>query len=84
MPRLVPLLRYLNCSLMGRDVFVKRDLHRGEGVNSVCQAIEVVDQHPDSVRDGPCPTGWLWGHRFSTRLDGAAAQFGQLVTCFVF
>jgi hypothetical protein len=50
---------------MGRDVFVKRDLHRGEGVDSVCQAIEVVDQHPDSVRDGPCPTGWLWGHQLS-------------------
>ena len=65
MPRFVPLLRYLNCSLMGRDVFVKRDLHRGEGVDSVCQAIEVVDQHPDSVRDGPGPTGWLWGHPLS-------------------
>jgi hypothetical protein len=41
MPRFVPLLRYLNCSLMGRDVFVKRDLHHGEGVDSVCQAIEL-------------------------------------------
>ena len=65
MPRFVPLLRYLNCSLMGRDVFVKRDRHRSVRVNSVRQPIEVVDQHPDSVRDGPGPSRWLWGHRFS-------------------
>ena len=66
MPRFVPLLRYLNCSLMGRDVFVKRDLHRGEGVDSVCQAIEMVDQHLDGVRHGPGPRRWLWSHRLST------------------
>jgi len=64
-PRFVPLLRHPKCSLIGREVFVKRNLHRGERVNSVCQAIEVVDQHPDSVRDGPCPSRWLWGHQFS-------------------
>ena len=65
MPRFVPLLRYLNCSLMGRDVFVKRDLHRGEGVDSVRQPIDVVDQHPDGVRHGPGASRWLWGHQFS-------------------
>ena len=65
MPRFVPLLRYLKCSLMGREVFVKRDLHRGERVNSVRQAIDVVDQHLAGVRHGPGPNRWLWGHRFS-------------------
>ncbi len=49
MPRFVPLLRYLKCSLMRREVFAKRDLHRGECVNSVRQPIEVVDQHPDGA-----------------------------------
>jgi hypothetical protein len=44
---------------------VKRDLHRGERVDSVCQAIDVVDQHPDGVRHGPGPSLWLWGHQFS-------------------
>jgi 4-coumarate--CoA ligase len=50
MPRFVPLLRYLNCSLMGRDVFVKRDLHRGERVDSVCQPIEVVDRLKELIK----------------------------------
>ena len=66
MPRFVPLLRYLNCSLIGREVFVKRDLHRGEGVDSVCQAIEVVDQQPDGVQGWTWSHRWLWGHQFST------------------
>jgi len=65
MPRFVPLLRYLKCSLMGREMFVKRDLHRGEPVNRVSEAIDVVDQHPDRVRHRPGPSRWLWGHRFS-------------------
>lgn len=55
MPRFVPLPRYMKCSLIGREVFVKRDLHRGERVDSVRQAIDVVDQHPDGVRHGPGP-----------------------------
>jgi hypothetical protein len=45
MPRFVPLLCYLKCSLMLREVFVKRNPHRGERVNSVRQPIDVVDQH---------------------------------------
>ena len=65
MPRFVPLLRYLKCSLMRREVFVKRDLHSGECVNSVRQSIDMIDQHPDGVRHGPGPSRWLWGHEFS-------------------
>jgi hypothetical protein len=54
-PRFVPLLRHPKCGLIGREVFVKRKLHRGEGVDSIGQATEMVDQQPDGVRHGPGP-----------------------------
>ncbi len=55
MPHFVPLLRYLTCSLIGREVIVKRDLQRGKRVNSVGQAIDVIDKHPGGVRHGLGP-----------------------------
>jgi hypothetical protein len=47
MPRFVPLRGYAKGSLVRREMLVKRDLFRGKRVNSVRQAIDVVDQHPD-------------------------------------
>jgi len=43
MPRFVPLCRYPKRSLVGREMLVKRDLRRGKRVNSVRQAIDVID-----------------------------------------
>jgi len=46
-------------------MLVESELRRGKRVNSVSQAIDVIDQHPDGVRDGPGSSRWLWGHRLS-------------------
>ena len=52
--------------LIGREMFVKRKLYRRQGVDSIGQLIEMVDQQPDGVRHGPGPRRWLWSHHLST------------------
>jgi hypothetical protein len=43
-PRFVPLLRHPTCSPIGREVFVKRKPHRGEGADGIGQVIDMFDE----------------------------------------